>query len=121
MSESLGKTKRELRKSARKALLSNAIFFSLNVASKTALTIDLSVGGLSLTLPQALRIGQLCAISFDVPADNSKQRTLISGRVTSCLYKDDKSYRIGIQFTQADSVSIQLIKDAVEQYLEVAA
>lgn len=107
---------RELRQSKRRELLGNAIFIALDVKSRLAATLDLSTGGLSLTLPQPLTIGQACAITFDVPSDTQKQRALISGRVASCV-PSGETYRIGIRFVQADAVSKQLIQTAVEQYL----
>ena len=114
------KTTREMRQSTRRALLSQAIFIALDVSSRFARTIDLSTGGLSVTLPQALRIGQSCAITFDVPHDDFSQRALITGRVTSCVASEDGSHRIGIRFVQADPVSKQLIKEAVDKYLETS-
>lgn len=112
-----GTKTRELRQSIRRELLSNAIFIAVDVSSKLARTIDLSTGGLSLTLPQPLKLGQICAITFDVPHDQFKQRALISGRVASCFLRDDNAYRIGIRFIQVDSVSKQLIQAAVDRYL----
>jgi hypothetical protein len=106
------------RKSVRKALLGTAIFISLNVRSKCALTIDLSTGGLSLTLPAALEVGQACAISFDVPDKKVNQRALINGTVVSCVEKGAEGYRVGIHFVHADPASKQLIKAAVDNYLE---
>jgi hypothetical protein len=111
---------REKRQSIRKALLSKAIFISLNVTAKFASTIDLSVGGLSVTLPAPLAVGQLCAISFDVPIEHAQQRALISGRVTSCVERDAQDYRVGIRFVQADATSKELVKAAVDHYLTLA-
>jgi hypothetical protein len=108
---------REKRQSTRKALLSKAIFISLNVTSKFASTIDLSTGGLSITLPAPLAVGQLCAISFDVPLEDVQRRALISGRVTSCVERGEQDYRVGIRFVQADATSKALVRAAVEKYL----
>src|SRR5271156_5619593 len=79
----------EMRKSVRKVLLSHAIFVSQKLRVKSAVTIDISTGGMSLTIPEALEVGKRCAISFDVPGLQSKQRTLIRGTVASCIAKDD--------------------------------
>ena len=108
---------REQRQSVRRVLLSNAIFIALDVSSQVARTIDLSIGGMSLILPQPLPIGQVCAVTFDVPYDQSKQRALVSGRVASCIPDGNNAYRVGVRFVQADAISKQLIKTAVEQYL----
>lgn len=111
------KNSRELRQSIRRELLSQAIFIAVDVTSRLARTIDLSTGGLSLTLPQPLNNGQTCAITFDVPYDQHRQRALISGRVTSCIAREDGSYRVGIRFVQADAVSKKLIQEAVDKHL----
>lgn len=107
----------DLRKSVRKVLLSQAIFVSQNLRVKSAITIDISTGGLSLMVPEPLQIGQACAISFDVPGKRSKQRTLISGTVASCIAKG-ASYRVGVHYVESDPVSKQLIRAAVELYLD---
>ena len=112
---------KDLRKSVRKVLLSQAIFVSENLRLKSAVTIDISSGGLSLTIPEALKIGQSCAISFDVPGKQSKQRTLIRGTVASCIAKGAEGaegYRIGVHYIETDPVSKQLIEAAVDRYLE---
>lgn len=107
----------DMRKSVRKILLSHAIFVSQKLRVKSAVTIDISTGGLSLTIPEPLDVGQACAISFDVPGQQSKQRTLIRGTVASCVAKDD-GYRIGVHYVQSDPVSKQLIQAAIERHLE---
>lgn len=110
--------KKELRKSVRKVLLSHAIFVAQNLRIKSAVTIDISTGGISLTIPEALEIGQACAISFDVPGqEESKQRTLISGTIASCVAKGEEGYRIGVHYAESDPVSKELIKEAVDHYL----
>jgi c-di-GMP-binding flagellar brake protein YcgR len=107
----------DLRKSVRKILLSPAIFVSQNVRLKSAITIDISTGGISLIIPGPLPIGQSCAISFDVPGDQHKQRTLISGTIASCVAKGDE-FRVGVHYVESDPVSKQLIQAAVDRYLE---
>jgi c-di-GMP-binding flagellar brake protein YcgR len=100
-------------------LLSHAIFVSQNLRIKSAITIDISTGGISLTIPESLEVGQACAISFDVPdQEDSKQRTLISGTVASCVAKGKDGYRIGVHYSETDPVSKKLIKAAVDHYLE---
>ncbi|MBI1891864.1 MAG: PilZ domain-containing protein [Burkholderiales bacterium] len=106
-----------MRKSARKILLSSAIFASHGMAFQFMSTLDLSTGGISLVLPMPLQIGQLCATSFDVPARRSWQRTLACGRVRSCVEMGINDYRIGIHFIQADAISVSLIREAIERYL----
>ena len=110
----------DLRKSTRKVLFSHAIFVSENLRLKSAITIDISTGGLSLTVPQELKIGQACAISFDVPGQQSMQRTLIRGTVASCVAKAAGGYRVGVHYAEPDPISKQLIQAAVDKYLEDA-
>ncbi len=109
----------DMRKSIRKVLISHAIFVTQGVRLKSAVTIDISTGGLSLTVPKPPAIGQACAISFDVPGKQSTQRTLISGTVASCVENDD-GYRIGVHYVESDPISRQLIEAAVEHYLKQA-
>ncbi|HXA48518.1 MAG TPA: PilZ domain-containing protein [Burkholderiaceae bacterium] len=119
MSDSPGSgSSKDLRKSVRKVLLSDAIFVSKNIRLKSAVTIDISTGGLSLTLPEALEVGLACAISFDVPSMENKQRTLIRGTVASCVDKGADGFRIGVHYVEPDPVSKQLIQVAVDSYLD---
>jgi c-di-GMP-binding flagellar brake protein YcgR len=115
-----GKVAKEMRKTVRKVLLSHAIFVSQKLRVKSAVTIDISTGGISLTIPEALEVGKACAISFDVPGQQkSRQRTLIRGTVASCVARDG-GYRIGVHYIQSDPVSKQLIEAAVDSHLEQA-
>ena len=110
----------DMRKSVRKVLLSHAIFVSQKLRVKSAVTIDISTGGISLTIPEALEVGKACAISFDVPGQQkSRQRTLIRGTIASCIARDG-AYRIGVHYVQSDPVSKELIAAAVESHLEQA-
>jgi hypothetical protein len=106
------------RRGDRKELLTQAIFVSQHVRLKSAVTIDISTCGLSLTVPEAMKVGRTCAISFDVPTQNSKQRTLIQGTIASCVGNDADGYRIGVQYQESDPVSRQLIEAAVDHYLQ---
>lgn len=108
----------EQRKSVRKVMLSKAIFVSHDVRSSSAVTLDISTGGLSVTLPSPLEIGQACAISFDVPTETMRERSLINGTVSSCVPRGDHGYRIGIHYVQSDDISKQLIAAAVDTYLD---
>ena len=111
---------KEMRKSVRKVLLSHAIFVSQRLRVKSAVTIDISSGGMSLTIPEALEVGKRCAISFDVPGrQDMRQRTLIRGTVASCVARDG-GYRIGVHYEQSDPVSKQLIQAAIDSHLEQA-
>jgi PilZ domain len=101
----------------RKELLTQAIFVSSNLRLKSAVTIDISTHGMSLTVPDSIAIGEACAISFDVPDHDSKQRTLVRGHIASCVATGDGSYRVGIKHLESDPVSRQLIEAAVDHYL----
>lgn len=108
----------DMRKSVRKVMLSKAIFVTHNVRSSSAITLDISTGGLSVTLPGPLEVGQACAISFDVPTEGMKERSLINGTVSSCVPRGDQAFRIGIHYVQSDEISKQLIAAAVDTYLD---
>lgn len=110
----------EQRRAIRKLLHSDALFISQQVTVKSALTLDLSRGGLSLTLPEPLPDGQRCAISFDVPTGRNRQRTLVRGSIVSCIQNSINDYRIGVQFAYADPTSRQLIHAALEHHLQAA-
>ena len=108
----------EKRRFVRKKLLTQAIFVSRHIRMKSAVTIDISTGGMSLTLPEPLKLGQACAISFDVPAEDSNLRTLVKGTIASCVAVGENGYRVGVQYVMSDAVSRRLIDAAVGQYLK---
>lgn len=110
----------EQRKAARKILLGRAVFASPELTVSSALTIDLSTGGLSLILPKALGDQPNCAVSFDVPLEYQPQRVLVSGRVISCEKKAPQSYRVGVQFIHADWDSFEMIRMAIDHNLHAA-
>ncbi len=110
----------EHRRAIRKILHSDALFISQQVTVKSAFTLDLSRGGLSLTLPHPLPDGQRCAISFDVPTGRNRQRTLVRGSIVSCIRNSINAYRIGVQFAYADPTSRQLIDAALEHHLHAS-
>lgn len=112
---------KENRKSIRKILDSHAICIAIDTFEKAAPTIDLSTGGLSLTLPSPIDVGKRCAISFEVPGTEAKSTALMNGSVMSCVPIGSQAYRIGIQFRHADAVSQQLVIDAVNRHLNLPA
>ena len=114
----VAKVANDMRKSVRKILLSHAIFVSQKLRLKSAVTVDISTGGLSLIVPEPLEIGRACAISFDVPGEASMERTLIQGTIASCVAKED-GYRIGVHYVQSDPVSKQLIQAAIDRHLDL--
>jgi c-di-GMP-binding flagellar brake protein YcgR len=110
----------EKRRFVRRKLLTQAIFVSRHIRLKSAVTIDISTGGMSLTLPEPIDIGQACVISFDVPAEINKLRSLVKGTIASCVAVEAVGYRVGVQYVESDPVSRQLIEAAVEHYLRKA-
>lgn len=112
---------KEHRQTIRKKLNSDTIFISLKMTSRAGHTLDLSTGGVSLTLPDALPIGASCALSFGVPAGPKRQRTVIRGTVVSCIRRGAEGYRVGIRFIHADATSRELIETAVDHHLSAVA
>ncbi|MBV8665523.1 MAG: PilZ domain-containing protein [Burkholderiaceae bacterium] len=103
----------------RKELLTQAIFVSAHLRLKSAVTIDISNRGMSLTVPEPIAVGESCALSFDVPDHGSKQRTLVRGHIAWCV-PDGEHFRVGIKHLESDPISQHLIEAAVDHYLKKA-
>jgi hypothetical protein len=112
---------KEHRQAIRKRLDSDTIFISLKMTSRAGHTLDVSTGGVSLTLPDPLPVGANCALSFGVPAGRKRARTLIRGTIVSCIAHGSDGFRVGIRFLHADATSRELIQAAVDCHLSVVA
>lgn len=75
----------------------------------TGRTVDLSMGGVCLLLPEELRKGMPCAISFEVPIHGEMRRFSGLGRVAYCVLSGTDGFRTGLQFMQLDAANTKIL------------
>jgi c-di-GMP-binding flagellar brake protein YcgR len=66
-------------------------------------TIDVSLGGLSLTLPEQFSPGQQCDVAFDPMFDGAPHRIIAKAKVVYCILSGKEGFRVGLQFTSLDA------------------
>jgi hypothetical protein len=64
-------------------------------------TIDISAYGLSVLIPRALKVGEVCSLRFGVLIRGKTMRVAGVGRVMNCSCAGE-GFRIGLQFKAQD-------------------
>ena len=65
--------------------------------------VDVSLGGVSMMLPEQLRAGQQYNVAFD-PSINGKVRRIVAkAKVVYCILSGSDGFRVGFQFVQLDT------------------
>jgi len=76
-------------------------------------TIDLSTGGIGVTVPFALQPGQDCELDLELEACGTTCAFHIGARVCYCVPRGREQFRAGMQFTQLDEATSALIAAAM--------
>lgn len=66
-------------------------------------TIDVSLGGLSLTLAEQLQVGQQCDVAFDPLFNGAPRRIIAKAKVIYSILSGKEGFRIGLQFVTLDA------------------
>jgi hypothetical protein len=93
----------------RKPLRARAQVAAPGAPVQSALTVDVSVSGVSLMLPEQLATGAACQIRFEIPVGGKTHVVQGSAKVVYCVCVGQKGFRAGFQFTDADQARTQLI------------
>lgn len=70
-----------------------------------ARTIDISLGGLCLFVPEQLPVGQLCDVGFETSLNGKTVRVIGAARVIYCILSGTDGFRTGVQFVQLDAAN----------------
>jgi Tfp pilus assembly protein PilZ len=82
----------------------------------SAITVDFSLSGLQLDTRGALSVGQVVRLRLEV---NLPEREIleVKARVAWCRPEGKKNYRAGLEFTQVDAETVELLQE-LETYLQ---
>ena|SRR5262249_27922047 len=76
-------------------------------------TIDLSTGGVGVTVPFALEPGQDCELDIELEACGTTCAFHIGARVCYCVPRGREHFRAGMRFTRLDEATTALIAAAM--------
>jgi hypothetical protein len=77
-------------------------------------TIDISAYGLSVLIPRALKIGEVCAVRFNILIRGQTVRVAGVGKVMNCSCAGE-GFRIGMQFKAQDPAVHTALAEFIEQ------
>lgn len=95
----------ETRVYPRKILRAHARIALRGQAPLRARTIDISLGGLCLFVPEQLPVGQLCDVGFETSLNGKTVRVIGAARVIYCILSGTDGFRTGVQFVQLDAAN----------------
>ncbi len=72
-------------------------------------TVDLSVGGASITLPFEVAQGQACLIELEFAAFGSSNTFRIPAEVRYCVTMESTRFRVGVRFGRIDDATAAFI------------
>ncbi|HVK95398.1 MAG TPA: PilZ domain-containing protein [Noviherbaspirillum sp.] len=95
----------ESRTSTRKPLRCQAVLSFPNMAPIRVRTKDISLGGVSVLMPEQVATGLACMITFEAPMNGRVLRVSANAKVAYSILSSTDGFRTGLQFTQIDPAS----------------
>jgi c-di-GMP-binding flagellar brake protein YcgR len=99
----------ETRSYPRKVVRCSAMIAIPGSAVMRGRTIDVSLGGLSLTMADQLPTGQQCDVAFDPLFNGAPHRIIAKAKVVYCILSGKEGFRIGLQFVSLDAENNKLL------------
>jgi c-di-GMP-binding flagellar brake protein YcgR len=72
-------------------------------------TIDVSLGGISLTLAEQLPTGLQCDVAFDPMFNGETHRIIAKAKVVYSILSGKDGFRVGLQFVSLDAENNKLL------------
>lgn len=98
----------EQRVGIRKIVRTKALVAMDGLPAMMGRTIDVSIGGISLTFDNKLLVGQMGQVSFEIFLEGKGQVISTQAKVSYCIFSGDH-FRIGFQFVNPDTVTVATI------------
>lgn len=76
-----------------------------------AKTIDISLGGMSVLVPDQFPLGQICTISFEAPVNDDIAHVTATVRVVYSILKGTEGFRTGLQIIQIDPANNKMLAE----------
>ncbi len=105
----------EQRVRPRRPIRVNALVSVTGMLLMTVRTIDISEGGLCLSMPRPLTVGQKCNVTFELIKNGKKGRVTAQGKIIYCILNSQDGFKTGLQFTEVDPTSAGLISQFMRE------
>ena len=97
----------------RKPVRVNALVSVSGIPSMTVRTIDISEGGICLSMPRPLTVGQKCNLAFELVKNGKKGRVMALAKVIYCILNSQDGFKTGLQFIEIDPTSAGVISQFI--------
>lgn len=97
--------KSETRTYPRKVLRCQARIALPGMAPMRGRTVDISLGGICMLVPEQLPVGQACDVGFEAPLNGKLVRVIASGKIIYSILSGTEGFRTGVQFVQLDAAN----------------
>jgi c-di-GMP-binding flagellar brake protein YcgR len=104
-------TNSETRTYPRKVLRAQARVALPGMPALRARTMDVSLGGICLLVPEQLPAGQKCNIGFEAPLNGTMVRIFAVGKIAYSILTGTDGFRTGVQFTEIDAANNKLLAE----------
>ncbi len=78
-------------------------------------TLDVSPGGVGISLTASLAAKQRCQIQFNLPLNGKSHRIAAVGVVTHCVCGGSEGFKAGLKFVEIDEASKNLLASYMKQ------
>jgi c-di-GMP-binding flagellar brake protein YcgR len=89
----------------RKILRCQARIALLGMPALRARTVDISLGGICMLVPEQLPVGQACNVGFEAPLNGKLVRVTGLAKIAYSILSGTDGFRTGVQFTQLDALN----------------
>ena len=103
--------KSETRSFPRKVLRGQARVALPGMPAMRAKTVDISLGGICLIVPEQLQPGATCNVGFEAPLNGTMVRVFAVGKVAYSILSGTDGFRTGVQFVQIDAANNKLLAE----------
>ncbi|OWW20100.1 hypothetical protein AYR66_11970 [Noviherbaspirillum denitrificans] len=97
----------------RKLLRGQARIALPGMSAMRAKTIDVSLGGLCLMVPEQISPGKICNVGFEAPLNGKMVRVFAVGKVVYSILAGTEGFRTGLQFTEVDAANNKLLAEVM--------
>ena len=70
-----------------------------------ARTVDISLGGVCVTVAEQLRVGQACMVAFETILNGQSRQVAAKATVIYSILRGTEGFRTGLQFTEIDAAN----------------
>ena len=105
--------KSETRIYPRKVLRGQARVALPGMPAMRAKTIDVSLGGICMMVPEQIPPGKVCNVGFEAPLNGKMVRVFAVGKVVYSILAGTDGFRTGLQFTEVDAANNKLLAEVM--------